>query len=73
MKPAPVKFEDWPIRQKSANGEPKPKTSIERTCRRCGAAFIGLAVGRTGKRGIWQNHRWFCSQECFDDRNSPLR
>ena len=28
-----------PVRQKSALGLPKPTTSIERTCRRCGASF----------------------------------
>lgn len=56
---------EWPIRERSANGEPKPKTSIERTCRRCGASFIGLAAGRTGEQGVWSSvGEWFCSREC---------
>lgn len=57
---------DWPIRQESAKGLPKPETSIERRCHRCGASFIGLAAGKTGERGIWDNWHWFCSKECHD-------
>lgn len=53
-----------PPRITSARGEPKPETSIERTCCNCGASFIGLAPGKTGLRGIWQRFRWFCSTEC---------
>lgn len=55
----------YPIREKSANGKPKPKTSIERTCRKCKASFIGLAPGKTGERGIWTGlGSWYCSTEC---------
>ena len=57
---------DWPIRQHSANGEPKPNTSIERRCRSCGASFLGLAPGKTGERGVWKTWTWYCSQECAD-------
>lgn len=57
---------DWPIRQRSARGLPKPNTSIERTCKRCGAAMLGLAPGSTQERGIWKDWAWYCSQECFD-------
>ncbi len=57
-----------PIRQKSANGQPRPTTSIERTCKRCGASLVGLAPGKTGERGIWDSWAWYCSQECFDGR-----
>ena len=54
-----------PLRQRSAKGLPKPHTSIERTCRACGAGFIGLAFGKTGERGIWTNcGQWYCSVEC---------
>jgi hypothetical protein len=45
----------YPFRQSSAHGEPKPTTTIERTCRKCGASFLGLAAGRTGEVGIWQS------------------
>lgn len=55
---------DYPVRQKSLNGEPKPLTSIERTCKTCGASFIGSAAGRTGERGIWRDWSWYCSAEC---------
>ena len=56
-----------PLRVESAHGEPKPSTSIERTCRKCGASFLGLAPGKTGLRGIWKEPLvWFCSQECAD-------
>jgi hypothetical protein len=56
----------YPIRQKSAHGQPKPNTSIERRCanRSCGASFIGLAPGKTGEAGIWRDWRWYCSVEC---------
>ena len=59
-----VVMANWPIRQKSARGEPKPETSIERRCRSCGASFIGLAAGKTGEVGIWRGWRWYCSVEC---------
>lgn len=55
-----------PIRQRSAKGEPKPNTSIERCCASCGASFISLAYGKTGERGLWNDWKWWCSQECFD-------
>ena len=56
-----------PIRQKSAAGQPKPHTSITRTCRTCGACFIGLAAGKTGERGIWDDDwKWYCSAECAE-------
>lgn len=54
-----------PVRERSVHGEPKPTTSIERTCRACGASFLGLAPGKTGLRGIWtERSTWFCSVEC---------
>lgn len=59
---------DWPIRQRSLKGKPKPTTSIERCCAGCAASFIGAVPGATGERGIWHDWRWYCSQECFDDR-----
>lgn len=55
---------DWPIREKSLNGEPKPLTSIERTCRKCGASFILTAPGKTHERGLWRDWQWYCSREC---------
>lgn len=54
----------YPVRQKSAKGLPKPTTSIERTCRKCGASFLGLAAGKTGEVGIWNDMAWLCSVEC---------
>ena len=45
----------FPFRQKSARGQPRPQTSIERCCRGCGASFIGLAPGKTGEAGIWHD------------------
>lgn len=57
---------EYPVRQRSAWGWPKPTTSIERCCAKCGASFIGLAPGSTGERGLWKDWSWFCSQECFD-------
>jgi hypothetical protein len=59
----------YPIRQKSADGEPKPNTGIERRCRKCGASFIGLAPGKTGERGLWDQWHWYCSEECYSRRN----
>jgi hypothetical protein len=55
----------YPFRQSSAHGEPKPTTTIERTCRKCGASFLGLAAGKTGEVGIWHQMAWWCSVECF--------
>lgn len=54
----------YPFRQKSAQGQPAPKTGIERRCRTCGASFIGLAPGKTGEAGIWDDPHWYCSVEC---------
>ena len=54
----------YPFRQRSARGEPRPQTSIERRCRTCGASFIGLAAGKTGEAGIWHYMTWYCSVEC---------
>lgn len=54
-----------PIRVKSAHGQPAPTTSIERTCRRCGASFRALAPGKTGERGLWSEAGWWCSIECY--------
>lgn len=60
---------DWPIRQKSAHGQPPEPFSIARTCAVCKASFRLLAAGKTGERGIWpESGRWYCSQECFDGR-----
>lgn len=62
---------DYPIRQQSVHGVPKPNTPIERTCRGCGAAFLGLAPGKTGERGIWTpRSNWYCSQECYDNADT---
>lgn len=55
---------DWPVRQKSLNGEPKPETSIERRCVTCGASFVRSLPGRTRERGIWRDWHWYCSVEC---------
>jgi len=55
---------DYPIRQRSLRGQPRPATSIGRTCRKCGASFIGSAPGKTGERGLWRDWQWFCSAEC---------
>ena len=54
----------YPVRQKSARGQPRPETSIERRCKTCGASFAGLAAGKTGEIGIWRSWRWYCSIEC---------
>jgi hypothetical protein len=55
----------YPLRQKSAHGQPRPLTSITRSCKTCGASFIGLAPGKTGERGLWDHgSRWYCSTEC---------
>lgn len=63
--PAP----DYPIRQKSANGQPAEQWKYARTCHKCKASFLQLAPGKTGERGIWTNELiWFCSQECADSR-----
>lgn len=65
---------DYALREKSANGEPKPLTSIERRCVGCGASFLGLAPGKTGERGLWTSDlRWFCSVECQDRDDRVLR
>ena len=57
-----------PIRERSCHGVPAPKTSIERTCKTCGASFVGLAPGRTGLAGIWRDWSWYCSRECDEGR-----
>lgn len=55
----------YPLRQESACGQPRPNTSLERTCKACDASFIGLAPGKTGERGIWTaDWTWCCSAEC---------
>lgn len=53
-----------PLRQKSANGQPRPLSQFTRTCQKCDACFIGLAPGKTGERGIWKGWTWWCSVEC---------
>jgi hypothetical protein len=55
---------EYPVRKRSLKGQPKPETTIERTCKTCRASFIGSAPGKTGERGIWRNWRWYCSVEC---------
>jgi hypothetical protein len=55
---------NYPVRQTSTKGLPRPSTSIERTCANCGASFMGLAPGKTGERGIWREWMWYCSEEC---------
>jgi hypothetical protein len=69
---ARMQEDKWPLRQKSANGQPRPNTTIERTCRKCGASFIGLAAGKTGERGVWNNWDWFCSVECAERLTAEL-
>jgi hypothetical protein len=60
-----------PFRQKSAQGQPKPNTSIERRCKTCGASFTGLAPGKTGETGIWHAWHWYCSIECAPAKARP--
>ena len=62
-----------PFRDQSANGHPKPSTTIERRCVRCGASFRGLAPGKTGERGVWSEWAWWCSVECVVDDASAFR
>ena len=63
----------YPFRQKSAQGQPKPHTSIERRCQSCGASFIGLAPGKTGEAGLWHDWQWYCSVECAPAEARPFR
>lgn len=59
----------YPLRQKSAKGEPKPTSRFERRCTTCGASFLGLAPGKTGESGIWNAlSHWYCSVECTPKR-----
>lgn len=61
---------DVPVRQRSAQGKPKPLSQFERTCRRCGASFVRLDGGAS-ERGIWHDMVWYCSVECAPvDRKS---
>jgi hypothetical protein len=62
---------DYPIRQKSANGQPPVAHPAFRGCRRCGASFAMNAPGATGERGIWNDMAWWCSQECYDAPAQP--
>lgn len=64
----------YPIRQKSAKGQP-PSRQFMRYCESCHADFLGLAAGRTGEAGLWDdNPAWWCSQECYDaDHSEPGR
>jgi hypothetical protein len=55
------------LREESLHGEPKPTTSIERTCRTCGASFVKVPPGKTGEAGIWIDWAWYCSIECAPD------
>jgi cytochrome c5 len=55
-----------PIRLKSTNGQPRPHSPFERTCKTCHASFLGLAPGKTGERGIWTDWKWYCSTECAE-------
>ena len=63
----------FPVRQKSAHGNP-PRRRFMRFCHRCTADFLGLAAGKTGERGLWDDSgAWWCSQECYDlDHPSPV-
>lgn len=63
-----------PFRQKSARGQPKPRSKFERACRSCGASFAGLVPGLTGECGIWDNRdvlAWYCSVECAPAEARP--
>jgi hypothetical protein len=61
---------NMPIREKSANGIPKPTHDMWRDCVVCHADFNRLAPGTTGLRGIWAPNamRWYCSTECWENR-----
>jgi len=61
---------NYPVRKRSAHGLPRPKYQFTRACRVCGACFLELAPGKTGERGIWNDWRWYCSQECFAEAAS---
>lgn len=65
--PEDVLVPDCAIRERSCRGEPAPRSQFARRCRACGADFLGLAPGRTGLRGIWQDWQWFCSRECHNN------
>lgn len=58
------------VRQESANGQPPARSKFFRSCKRCDADFLGLAPGKTGERGLWKDWAWFCSQECYDKRET---
>ena len=63
---------DYPIRKRSAAGNPRPSTTIERTCRECGASYLGLMPGKTGEVGIWDEWHWYCSLECAPIDKKPM-
>lgn len=66
---APTATAQTPLRQKSANGEPKPTWDMLRACHVCGAAWYDLDCGGATERGIWSSlggMRWFCSVECWE-------
>lgn len=56
-----------PVRVRSARGKPPPGSEFERRCQACGASFLGLAAGKTGERGLWDEMHWYCSTECFPE------
>lgn len=54
------------VRVRSAKGQP-PCRKFMRRCAYCEADFLGLAPGKTGLRGLWDNcGDWWCSVECYD-------
>jgi hypothetical protein len=55
-----------PIRELSLNGEPKPITTITRTCRNCGACFVrSHSKDGDGMTGVWTEcGTWYCSRQC---------
>ena len=66
---ARIRESNYPLRQESAHGEPRPRSSFTRSCAACGACFLGLAAGKTGKRGPWKAERWYCSVECAEGKS----
>lgn len=55
-----------PVREKSANGFPPPKSEYARVCGICGADFMALVKGADGMTGMWRNWQWVCSRECAE-------
>jgi len=61
-----IEYRMLPVREKSANGIPRPRGPHSRVCGSCGADFIALAKSSDGMTGMWRNWRWVCSRECAE-------